>query len=68
MSEHTNFMELCEILDRENLTENQVALLVADIIVGDISLDYYINLKEKTSGRISTNAQKVIDKANKIKY
>ncbi len=71
MTDHkldSDFIELCEILDRNNLTDNQIRFLAADILVGDISLDYYFDLKSRvSSSRISANAQKVIDHVNKVK-
>lgn len=66
-TEKSDFEQLCEILDRDNLTENQVKLLVADILVGDVRLDEYLDLKDTTlSIRILRNAQKVIEHANTV--
>ena len=61
------FKELYRMLDREDLNENQVSFLAVDILVGDISIDYYLNLKQKvSSNRVSRNAQRVIDHASDL--
>ncbi len=60
---------LIEILDRENLTDNQIGLLVADILVGDIPASKYTDLIEKAKQdsslkRVADNAIKVLNRAN----
>ena len=60
---------LIEILDRENLTDNQIGLLVADILVGDIPASNYTNLIERAKQdpslkRVADNAIKVLARVN----
>ena len=60
--EPDTFDEICAILNREPLTELQVALLVADILVGDITVAYYETIEERTRGTpIATNARRIIN-------
>lgn len=67
--EELKVTELIEILDRENLTDNQIGLLVADILVGDIPTFEYIYLihrakRDPSLKRVADNATKVLNRAN----
>lgn len=59
-------LEIYPMLDRDELSENQLSLLACDILVGDIPVEFYERFvkSEWTPLRVQRNAQKVIDYAH----